>query len=368
MSSLRERRDVRGAARPRALLTIATLLAGLVLLAVVAAVAPGGTKAPTPEGLRLVAATEPEVASAHRALPAEPLPSPPGTTERVSVTDNEQQANGTSGGISDLIASANGNQAISGDGRWVVFVSNGTNLTPGGSQAGTLFLRDRQDGTTTAIPWIGGEPFPAGVVAAEPTINQDGSVVAFTVIIETTLRGIAVVGGTVTPYVLAWDRTTGTELVSMDEAGQPAPGFQPSISADGVYVAYTRWAAPAPTDSTGPALSGLAIAGALSCFDTQFCIFVTPGCGPPHAAQVSITATDPSGVSLVRLWYRYGFTGAYTQATVSQAGDRWTGTIDDGPGGAIQIDYFWEAFNSLGNRSSQAWTGDRILRVEGCIL
>ena len=351
---------------------VAVLLALCVVAAAVAGVAAGTWPGPGGPIARLSAVeVTPQPAGPPQALPAEPLPSPPGTTERVSITDNEGQANGASGGVTALIASANGDQAISGDGRWVAFISAATNLTPGGSQPGGIFLRDRQDGTTIAIPWINNEPFPTGVVAAEPTINQDGSVVAFTVIVITTLRGVAVVTGEATPYVLAWDRATGTELVSMDDLGQPSPGFQPSISADGRYVAYTRWAAPAatpPPDTTGPLLSGLTINGALNCFGNQFCIFVTPGCGPPHAAQVSITATDPSGVSLVRLWYRYGFAGGYAQASLSQVGDTWTGTIDDGPAGAVQIDYFWEAFDSVGNRSMQAWTSDRVLRVEGCIL
>jgi hypothetical protein len=349
-------------------------LVGLVLVGVtVATVAAGSWSGPGAEPMRKLSAVEvtAEPIGPPTALLAEPLPSPPGTTERVSVANNENQGNSGSGGVTNLVDAANGDQAISGDGRWVAFVSTATNLVPGGSQPGGLFLRDRQDGTTTAIPWINGEPFPAGVVAAEPAINGDGSVVAFTVIIETTLRGVAVVAGEATPYVLAWDRATGTELVSVDDLGAPAPGYQPTVSADGRYVAYTRWAAPAatpPPDTTGPVLSGLAITGALNCFTNQFCIFVTPGCGPPNSAQVGITATDPAGVSLVRLWYRYGFSGGYAQAALSQVGDRWTGTIDDGPNGAVQIDYFFEAFDTLGNRSSQTWTSDRVLRVEGCIL
>ena len=359
--------------RVRARSAVAALLALVTLGTVAVGLAAGAWQPGAGDPLRKLSAVEvtPEPIGPPAALLADPLPSPPGTTTRVSVANNENQGNSGSGGVTNLVDAANGDQAISGDGRWVAFVSTATNLVPGGSQPGGLFLRDRQDGTTMAIPWIGGEPFPAGVVAAEPAINRDGSAVAFTVIIETTLRGVAVVAGEATPYVLVWDRATGTSLVSMDDRGAPAPGYQPSISADGRYVAYTRWAAPAatpPPDTTGPLLSGLAIAGALNCFENQFCIFVTPGCGPPNAAQVSITATDPAGVSLVRLWYRYGFAGAYAQASLTQAGDRWTGTIDDGPNGAVQIDYFWEAFDTLGNRSSQTWTSDRILRVEGCIL
>ncbi|HET9852482.1 MAG TPA: hypothetical protein VFP56_08250 [Candidatus Limnocylindrales bacterium] len=320
-----------------------------------------------------VAQREQPAGPAQPVLSAE-LPAPPGTTERVSVADNEQQGDGASGGVNALIAASNADQAVSGDGRWVAFTSVATNLVGGAPSPGGLYLRDRQDGTTTAIPWIGGVAFPNGVVAAEPAVNRDGSAVAFTAIVTTTLRGIAVAAGAATPYVLVWDRLTGTEVVSVDSTGRAVPGYQPTISADGRYVAYTQWGpqvTPSPTppaDTSGPNLTGLTIAGATSCFDTQFCIFVNPGCGPPFTATVSITATDPSGVSVVRLYYRYGFSGFYTESATSRSGDTWSGTIDDGPGGAAQVDYYWEAFDTLGNRSTQGWTSSRVLRVEGCIL
>ena len=263
---------------------IAVLLALGVVGGAVAGVAAGTWHGPGGPLAKLSAVeVQPQPAGPPNAVPADPLPSPPGTTERVSITDEDGQANSGSGGISSLIASANADQAISGDGRWVAFVSTATNLTSGGSQPGGLFLRDRQDGTTTAVPWINGEPFPTGVVAAEPTINQDGSVVAFTVIVITTLRGVAVVGGEATPYVLAWDRAVGTELVSMDDLGQPSPGFQPSISADGRYVAYTRWAPQAtPPPNTAPSISNLRANP--TCIDA-----VSP------ASTVTVTAIDPDG-------------------------------------------------------------------------
>jgi len=137
---------------------------------------------------------------------AEPVPTPPGTTERVSIADGEAQGNALSGGVSTLIESANGDQAISADGRWVAFVSSASNLTPGTNQLpGRLYLRDRVNGATSAVPWIDGGALPQGFVAAEPAISADGGVVAFTVIVSGGGSGIFS-GSQPTPYVFAWDR------------------------------------------------------------------------------------------------------------------------------------------------------------------
>jgi Tol biopolymer transport system component len=63
------------------------------------------------------------------------------TTERVSVSSSGEQANDYSFGV-----------AISGDGRYVAFVSSATNLVPGDTNnAADVFLRDRRAGTTTRV-------------------------------------------------------------------------------------------------------------------------------------------------------------------------------------------------------------------------
>jgi hypothetical protein len=359
----------------RALLRASSLVGLVVIL-----VAAGSTFAAAAVGRiqlqdsELVGAGAPvtEPAGAVVAQLAEPIPTPPGTTQRQSVGDDEAQANTQSGGATELIAAANGDQAISADGRWVAFVSTASNLIPGTTQPpGRVYLRDRLNGTTTALPFVGRGGWPTTVTAAEPAISADGGVVAFTAIVVGTVGGIAGPTGA-QPYVVAWDRTTNvTELVSMDGAGSAVPGFQPAVSGDGRFVTYTQWAAPAvtpPPDTTGPFLSNLTITGAGVCYGNQFCIYPNPPCGPPHAGTVSVTATDPAGVGQIQLWYRYGFSGGYASAPLSRTGDTWSGTIGVGGVGLNQIDYYWEAFDSLGNRSVLSWTGDRILRVEGCIL
>jgi hypothetical protein len=68
------------------------------------------------------------------------------------------------------------------------------------------------------------------------------------------------------------------------------------------------------------------------------------------------------------LWYRLGSSGGYSAVGLNHSGDVWSGTISAGSSAATQIEYFWEAFDSLGNQSSLQNPDNRILRIEGCIL
>src|SRR3954451_20360829 len=64
-----------------------------------------------------------------------------GTTELVSVNSKGVRGNGGGGAA-----------AISGDGRFVAFTSNATNLVPGDTNdAQDVFVRDRQAGTTERV-------------------------------------------------------------------------------------------------------------------------------------------------------------------------------------------------------------------------
>ena len=296
---------------------------------------------------------------------AAPLPTPPGTTERVSVGADGRQGNAGSGGSSAAIESMNGNQAISADGRWVVFTSAATNLIPGKPHpAGGVFLRDRQSGTTIAVPWVDGAVFPDTVAAAEPTISGDGAVVAFTAIVQNAAAARAAGISTTSPYVLAWDRTTNlTELVSVDATGRPIPGYQPSISGDGRFVAYTRWF----VDATPPVLSNLIVtAPGPNATDGQHYIF-GPGCAPPHSATIKVTATDPDdAVSAVTLFYQPVGSTVLGTPMAKSGSDAWVATIDDQGWDPGRIDYWVRAVDSHGNQSQLDDTD--ILNKGGCIL
>jgi Tol biopolymer transport system component len=111
-----------------------------------------------------------------------------GTTERVSVSSGEQQANGSSPepGVRGFTASG---PDITPDGRYVAFFSSATNLVPDDTNTCPLFfeepgtcpdafVRNRAAGTTTRVSL-----FPDGTQSNErnsdPAISDDGLVVAF---------------------------------------------------------------------------------------------------------------------------------------------------------------------------------------------
>jgi hypothetical protein len=287
-----------------------------------------------------------------------PLPEPPGTTERVSVADDETQGNGASGGASAILSSAKANQAISADGRWVAFVSASTDLIPGSPRpAGGVYVRDRQSGATVAVPWVDGRSFPAGITAAEPAISGDGTVIAFTAIVTASASAV-LLAPTTTPYVLAWDRQTNTTaVVSVDSNSQPTPGWQPSISADGRYVAYTMWA---PPDTTPPILSNL------TANPTHI-----GGCTGPASSTISVTATDPDdAVSAVTLYYTPNGGSTSSQPMSPVGSNVWQGTITLDPNWSPgQITYWVQGTDSHGNTSTPLYPSSaNILTMDSCIL
>lgn len=303
-----------------------------------------------------------------RAIPAAaPLPTPPGTTERVSVGGGGRQGDAGSGGASAVLEGMNGNQAISADGRWVAFASAATNLIRGEPHpAGGVFLRDRQSGATVAIPWVDGGAFPGAVTAAEPAISGDGAVVAFTVIVTGQSGTTAVSLPTMNPFVLAWDRGTNlTELVSVDGNGRPTPGYQPSISADGRYVAYTRWY----LDTTPPVLSNLTTDGFPS--GGQWYVFGPSAPCTPHSATITVSATDPDdAVTGVTLFYQPSGGGVESRAMSNVGGTTWRATVtvlDAWSTG--QITYWVQGRDSNGNVSQPLFNAsDYLLQKGECIL
>ena len=301
----------------------------------------------------------------------QPTNGPPGTTERSSVGDDERQANRGSGGTNSLISAPNNNQAISADGRWVAFASSATNLVPGFSTpAGGIFLRNRQDATTRAITWIGGGAFPNGVVAAEPSISADGSVVAFTAILDgAALPGVGVIP-TATPYVLAWDAASGsTQVVSVAPTGQPTPGYQPSVSGDGRYIAYTQWAIEQP-DVTPPALTNLHITDPGPDSSTGFHYFFGNGAPcTPWAATIQVSATDAeSSVSSVTLFYQPKNAGVASIAMSSIGSNVWQVVLANPAGwDSGQVAFWAQAMDSSGNLSGSLFSSDVLYNGE-CIL
>lgn len=124
---------------------------------------------------------------------------------------------------------------VSADGRYVAFYSYASNLVPGDTNGRyDVFIRDRQNGTTTLVS--GGISGPGNGDAFDPSVSADGRYVAFY-----SKATNLVSGGTNGQYqVFVRDRQTGTTtLVSTGANGQGNnSSASPTISANGRYITF----------------------------------------------------------------------------------------------------------------------------------
>jgi Tol biopolymer transport system component len=171
--------------------------------------------------------------------------------ERVSVSGRDLQANGHSGrrGL-----------AISADGRFVAFVSEASNLVAGDTDGcngerltcSDVFVRDRVTGKTTRAS-LGSGGKQANGASYEPSISADGRFVAFSSEASNLVAGDTNSCPSNCPDVFVRDRVTGkTTRVSLSSDGKQVsgPSFEPSISADGRYVVFSSYAAGLVADDT----------------------------------------------------------------------------------------------------------------------
>jgi Tol biopolymer transport system component len=133
--------------------------------------------------------------------------------------------------------SVSGRQAISADGRYVVFETDANNLFPNDYNVATdVVLRDRWTGTTSrvSVSATGGE---TDLDSGEPAISSNGRYVAF----ESDATNVVAGDTNEATDVFVLDRATGvTSRVSRPRAGGQANGrsYRPSISGNGRYVAF----------------------------------------------------------------------------------------------------------------------------------
>jgi Tol biopolymer transport system component len=153
-----------------------------------------------------------------------------GKTTRVSVT---------SSGIETKSDSYD--PSISADGRCVAFESTASNLVTGDTNGSTdIFIHDRNTGETARVS-VASSGIEANHHNADPSISADGRYVAFSSSASNLVAGDT--NGRTDIFI--HDRNTGeTTRVSVASSGIEANdnSFDPSISADGRYLAFVSYA------------------------------------------------------------------------------------------------------------------------------
>lgn len=128
---------------------------------------------------------------------------------------------------------------ISGNGRYVVFRSYASNLVPDvNNDRGDIFVHDLETGITERVS-ISSDGQEGNDESYEPAISADGRYVAFT----SDADNLVPDDTNESPDVFVHDRQTGTTLlVSRSSSGelaeQSGESFNPSLSADGRFVAF----------------------------------------------------------------------------------------------------------------------------------
>ncbi|MHC4822974.1 MAG: TolB family protein [Planctomycetota bacterium] len=149
-----------------------------------------------------------------------------GTTERISIDSQGNQANGSSSFPS-----------ISADGRFIAFSSRADNLDIRDTNGfGDVFVRDRLLGTTELVS-LTASGVEGNQGATEPCISANGSKLAFISLSDTFWWA----DSNLLYDAFVVDRATGElDLVSQNSGGMISNGntFCLSISADGLHVAF----------------------------------------------------------------------------------------------------------------------------------
>lgn len=153
-----------------------------------------------------------------------------GVTTRVSVGSSGNEGNGDSRSPS-----------ISGNGRFVTFLSDADNLVSGDTNGSRdIFVHDRQTGITTRIS-VSSDGVEGNGDSFQPAMSSDGRFVAFLSDADNLVSGDS--NGKRDTFV--HDRQTGqTMLVSITSAGVQANehSYEPKISGDGRFVAFVSFA------------------------------------------------------------------------------------------------------------------------------
>jgi hypothetical protein len=153
-----------------------------------------------------------------------------GTTVRVDVSSAGEQSNDQTYGA-----------GISGDGKYVVFDSNASNLVTGAGYGTNVYAHSLASGRTILVD-VSSKGVPANGPAYNGSISDTGRYLVFASVATNLVRGIT--SGHSNTYLR--DHASGkTLLVSRSVSGGEADGdsFGPRVSADGRYVTFYSKAA-----------------------------------------------------------------------------------------------------------------------------
>ncbi len=152
---------------------------------------------------------------------------------------------------------------VSTDGRYVAYSSASANLSTGqidGNGGADVFLWDRSLGVTTLVSHAAGSPVTAAAgTSGDPDLSADGRYVVFLSNASDLMAGLADTNGG--NDVFLWDRATGTIVLVSHATGSPTttgngPVFEAVISDDGAFVAFAGSASDlvaGQTDANGDA-------------------------------------------------------------------------------------------------------------------
>jgi hypothetical protein len=161
-----------------------------------------------------------------------------GTTTLVSATPSGTTGSGPSS-----------KPTLSGDGRWIAYITTAGDILPPGSPAGDLLVFDRASGATTRVTGIGGASPDDGFEC--PSLSFDGRWLAFVSPASNLVAGDTV--GSLDAFVL--DRSTGAmKLLSRGLSGGPCNdmSFYTDISRGGERVVFhSRATDLVPSDTNG---------------------------------------------------------------------------------------------------------------------
>jgi len=153
-----------------------------------------------------------------------------GQTTRVSVASNGTEANAPPSDDSGVVS-------ISGDGRYVAFYSDASNLVPGDTNdAQDVFVHDLQTGQTTRAS-IASDGSQANSGSGDPSISSDGRYVAFDSGASNLVPGDTNGRSDVFIRDLQLGSTIRASINSSGEEGDKG-GYEPDISGDGRYVIF----------------------------------------------------------------------------------------------------------------------------------